>query len=117
MALTRLLEARITDPTTESVVKSHAVTLKEIMAAPSLEIRVIGPITIPDGDPGIQIPHGLGRRPLAFFLSPPDGAITAGVVQDYGASTPAGTTNDQTKYISLRAVGFGRAITVMVMVL
>ncbi len=116
MALTRLLEARIADPTTDSVVKSHAVTLKEIMALPASEIRVIGPVQLPDGS-GVQIPHGLGRKPLTFFLSPPDGATAAGVVQDYGSITPAGAPNDQTRYISLRAVGFGATITVMVMVL
>jgi len=116
MALTRLLESRINDATTQSVVASHAVTIKEIMALPASEIRVIGPVQLPD-NVGVQVPHGLGRKPLAFFLSPPQGAAAAGVVRDFGSVTPAGAPNSQTEFLSLRATGYGATITVMVMVL
>jgi hypothetical protein len=113
MTKRQLVTAKLTDDVAERVLKSHASAIQELQAHPSMDSVILGPLQLPDGV-GVQIAHKLGRKPRHYTVSPPDGAAAAGVIQDYKGQTPSGAPNDLTQTLSLRAIGFGRAITVTI---
>lgn len=110
----RVLDKRATDPeTTDQVIRSLRDAVKELQAG--LVVKPLGRFKLPNAT-GVLIPHGLGRVPKQVIIGPPQGAATAGVIQDYGSSTPSGAPNDVTKTLSLRAINFGADITVQISV-
>jgi hypothetical protein len=101
----------LADEDAEAVRRSTARAIVEIQAIPCLSGNVLQRVVLPDGS-GVQIPHGLGRTPLGYWIGPPTNAATPGVIQDYRSLTPAGNPNDLSQTLSLRAINFGQAITV-----
>jgi hypothetical protein len=104
------------DPVAERARASHDQAIRELQQLPASALTVLSRVTLPDGV-GVQIPHGLGRKPLAYWIGPPDGASAAGVIQDYRSLTPSGAPNNLSQTLSLRAISFGRDIVVDIVVL
>jgi hypothetical protein len=107
------LVKRLSDPDAESVRRSTHEAITELQGLD--RVKFLGRFTLPNGV-GVLIPHGLGREPRQVLIGPPAGASSAGVIQDYRASSPSGAPNDLTKTISLRAISFGADIEVAISV-
>lgn len=83
----------------------------ELQQLPAVALTLLGSFDLADGVK-VLIPHGLGRRAFVW-CSPPRGASTTGRVEevrDNGGPDP-------TKYVVLKATGWGATISVDVAVL
>lgn len=112
----KILDKRLADDAADQVRRSIADAIREIQDLPASSLRVIKNVQLP-ASTAVQVAHSLGRRPLAFWATPPRGAATAGVIQDFGTLTPNGAPNDTSQTLCLVALGFGATITVDIVVM
>lgn len=108
------LTKQLADPSSEAVRRNHEQRIAALEAV-SDEVIVTGAVLA--NGVGQLVVHGLGRAPAFIGISavrstPP----TAGVVQDFGVVDGSGNQVDRTQAVWLRAVGFGAAITVDLLV-
>lgn len=115
MTFTPPLDKTLADRDADQVRRSHAQGIRELQGLPIAAANLLPGVSLPNAV-GRQIPHGLGRKPSMIWISPPRGAATGGVIQDYAGATPSGVANDQTKTLSLRAIDFGADIVVDIVV-
>ncbi len=102
---------QLADPNAEAVRREHAEKIRELQQMPAAQLDVIPDVRLPDGVV-TPIAHQLGREPQWFRESCVRGAVTAGVISEV-----TGTAYDPTKYLVLRADGFGATITCRLAVL
>lgn len=98
---------RLADPDAERIRRNQDERIGEIQSVPILQGRLFTDIELEDGV-NTPIPHGLGRR-AHVFISPAQfsSAATTGRIREVRS-----TVFDPTKYVVLRANGWGETITV-----
>jgi hypothetical protein len=84
--------------------------LRELADAPAVDLQALGEFTLPDGVL-VRIGHRLGRLPKLVLCSPPRGAATTGRIDEVRDGL------DRSRFVGLRATGFGATIRVDVGVL
>lgn len=102
---------RAPDPLLEQIRLAHEAKIVELQRLPAAGLGVVNDIELVDGVPK-AVPHKLGRVPTFVKESCVRGAVSAG----YVAELRDGSV-DRTKYVLLKASGFGATITVDVQVL
>lgn len=106
-----LLATPVSDPLLERLRANHHDAIRELQVAPLAAARLIANVVLADGI-DTPIAHGLGRAPVWVRESCVRGASTVGMVEELRDDT----TPDRTKYVTLRASGFGADVTVDVVV-
>lgn len=92
--------------------QSHAQAITELQRAPCAATELLEDVVLPDNAESV-VSHHLGRTPRMIIISPPRGASTAGVIRDFAAKSVAtGVSYDPSRFIVLRADGWGSTITV-----
>lgn len=106
MRFLQLISSVLSDDTAERVRRNHAEAIRELQLQPLVGAVVSANVELQDG---IETPvaHRLGRIPQWVRESCPRGAATAGYVE-----VIANNTYDRTKYVVLKATGWGATITV-----
>ena len=110
------LDKRLADPIADQVRRSHANEIMKLQLLPSASLRVIPNVELVDGV-AKQVSHGLGRRPLAWWPTPPRGAASTGRIDDLRSELPSGAPNDVARTIALVANGYGATVIVDLVVL
>lgn len=105
------LSLSLEDQTADRVARNHADAISELQALPCVGLKVIGPVQLKDG---VETPiaHGLGRKPLMTWHSPPRGAAATGRIEEVRSGS-----YDREKLVVYKATGWGATITVDVAVL
>lgn len=106
-----LLPVKLADELAERVRRNHHDAIVELQRLPLAIAKVLADKELADGNVTL-VAHGLGRVPSFILCSPPRGAVAAGRIDESRDGT-----FDRTKYIGLRAVGYGASIKVDVLVL
>lgn len=70
-----------------------------------LELVSLGEVSLPDTKI-VKVAHQLGRFPKIVIVSPPRGASTAGLLEEVRDGV------DRSKFVGLRASGFGATVKV-----
>jgi hypothetical protein len=104
-----LLAVRLSDALLEQVRRNFAEAIAELQQRP--DPRVLANITLQDGI-ATPVPHKLGRAAAWVAPSAVRGASTSGRVEEVRDGT-----YDRTKFVTLKATGYGATITVDVVVL
>lgn len=102
---------RLDDPSAEQVRQSVDRRIRELEAAPATSMVVVPGVELEDGIE-TPIPHGLGRAPRWVRESAPRGPSATGRVEEVRS-----TSHDRTRYLVLKATGWGATITVDVAVM
>ena len=110
MALSAPHTPALEDEDLERMRLEHEDKIVELQKLPASSLRVIANVTLADGIL-TPIPHGLGRA-VYVLVSPPRGATSSGRIEEVRDGT-----YDRTKYVALKATGWGATITVDVWVL
>lgn len=98
-------------PEVARALDDHRRTLTALASSPAAGLRVLEDIELADGI-DTPVPHSLGRPARLVVVSPPRGAVTEGAVTETRTAT-----TDRSRFVVLRAVGFGATVTVDVGVL
>lgn len=104
---------------TDRMLSSHAQAIETIQRSPAQQLRVIGNVVLAD-TANVYVPHGLGQQPIFVKASAPRGALGAGIVRDVTDGAVPGLFNtpvDRSRYVVLRADGYGATITVDILVM
>lgn len=104
-AFTAPSSQQLADPNAEAMRREHADKIRELQQMPAALLDVIPNVSLADGV-DTPIAHQLGRVPSWFRESCVRGAVTAGVITEV-----AGTSSDPSKFLVLRADGYGATIT------
>lgn len=99
------------DGDAERARKQHVICIRELQEAPFVKAQVVENQKLADGV-STTIAHKLGRVPKWVCPSAPRGATTAGVIIDMSRESGI----DRTKYVALKATGYGATITIDVAV-
>lgn len=102
---------RSADQTVEQIRSTHEAKIVELQRLPAASLAVLKDVELVDGV-AKPIAHGLGRTPTFVKDSCPRNAVSPGVVTEVRDGSV-----DRTKYILLKASGYGATITVDVEVL
>lgn len=103
--VSRLLGIKLDNPDAERVRVSHERALAELQSKPAATEVILGGIVLEAGK-ATYVPHGLGRAPTFVSSSLTRGAVSAGWIDDIRTGV------DLTKFLLLRANGYGATITV-----
>lgn len=106
MALSPPVTPRSTDPVVEQIRRELVEKVTELQRLPAAALKPISDVVLVDGVV-TPVPHALGRAPLFVRESCPRNAVTAGIVVEVRDGS-----YDRTKYIALKATGYGATITV-----
>jgi hypothetical protein len=93
---------QIPDPDLERIRRETEQRLEQLERPASALIK---DVTLADGV-ATPVPHRLGQ-PVSAFCSPPRGAVSTGRIEELRAGT-----HDRSKYVVLKATGWGATITV-----
>ncbi len=93
----------------ESTRRDHAEAIRELQRSKLVAAKLIKDIELADAT-DTPIAHGQGR-PVLVFVSPVRGASTSGRVTETRSAT-----YDRSKFVVLRATGFGATVTVDLLV-
>lgn len=104
--LTPTIDVRFSDELAERVRRNFSDQIRELQNAPALTSEFLRGVSLPAGATTL-IAHRLGRPPVMITLSPIQGSSTPGVIEEV-----LSTSVDRTKFIQLRASGYGATITV-----
>lgn len=106
MRLRPPIAARLADEASERVRRNHEERIVELQRLPGASLTAIQDVELEDG---VETPvaHGLGRKPLMVFVSPPRGPSTTGMVVEV-----RGAPHDRSKVVVLKASGFGATVYV-----
>lgn len=106
------LVRKLDDPKVDEVARNHARRIDELNAHPVMATKYIADVALADG---VETPvaHGLGRSPTYVSESCVEGAVTSGHIER--VRSPAAAV-DASKYVVLKASGYGATITVTVQV-
>ena len=111
MALKRLPTTRLADPALERVRQEIVVAILELQSLPAAGARVIAGVVLADGI-ATPVAHGLGRPASWVQASCPRGPSSTGRIEEVRTGT-----GDRSKFVTLKATGWGATITVDVLVL
>lgn len=103
------IDERTTPQQLDRVVRDVSEAIGELQQAPIIAGRPIANVKLVDGF-ATPVPHGMGR-PVMWFHSGIRGAVSNGRIDDLRDGNV-----DRSKYISLRATGYGATIYVDVWV-
>lgn len=95
---------RLADQDAERRARSQDEAIREVQSHPVLDTKWLSNVKLVD-TVITTIKHGLGRKPRMILTSPPRGAASAGVIQQFDSE-------DAASYIKLRALSFGATIFV-----
>ena len=86
--------------------REHDKAIRALQALPAMATRIINDVSLADG---VETPvaHGLGRVPRIAIPSAPRGASTAGLLEEVRTGS-----HDRTRYVVLKASGFGATVIV-----
>jgi len=93
--------------------RNFADAIAELQKLPMASAKVISGVELASGVDTL-VPHGLGRAPIMHWPSSvraAGGVPSAGVIEEYRDGV------DRTRYIKLRASGYGATITVDLVVM
>lgn len=104
-----LSNASVADPVVDRVRRDLTEAVRELQRLP--QIRVIENVTLADG---VETPvaHGLGRPAIWVRESSPRGASSSGRVEEVRNGK-----HDRSRYVVLKATGFGASVICSVAVL
>lgn len=107
----RVVTARLADPALEKVRFELTAAVNQLQTSPFAAMRIIRDVSLADG---IETPvaHGLGRPAIWVRESCPRGPTTAGMVEEVRTGS-----GDRSKFVMLRATGWGGTIVCDVAVL
>jgi hypothetical protein len=105
VAVIKLLNAKLDDAKTERARQNLVDAVSEIQGLACVPTAIIKDRALVDGATTL-IPHGLGRAPNIVLPSPPRGAVTSGRIEEIRTGV------DRSRYVGLKATGFGATITV-----
>jgi hypothetical protein len=100
----QLLAIKLDDEKTERGRRTHQEALAELQRLRAARANVIEDVTLVDGV-ATAIPHRLGVKAFATH-TPPRGASSSGRIEEVRDGTV-----DRTKYVVLKATGWGATIT------
>ena len=100
-----LLPIRLDDEKTERVRRNTQDAISELQRLPASRARIIRDVALADGV-STPVPHGLGVAAFATH-TPPRGASSTGRIEEVRDGT-----QDRTKYVVLKATGWGATVTV-----
>jgi hypothetical protein len=100
-----LLKVTLPDQLLERVRRNFADAIAELQKLPAAFLRIKSTVVLADGET-TMVAHGLGRAPMLVIVSPPRGAISSGRIEEVRSGV------DSAKYIALKAIGYGGAVTV-----
>jgi hypothetical protein len=103
-AVIQLLTIKLDDEKAERVRRNTQEALAELQRTPAARAGIVRDVTLADGI-ATPVPHGLGR-PAFATPSPPRGAVSTGRIEEVRDGT-----HDRTKYVVLKATGWGATIT------
>lgn len=94
------------DGDAERVRREHEQAIRALQDLPGTATRIINDVGLTDG---VETPiaHGLGRVPRMVTPSPPRGPSSTGRIEEVRSSS-----HDRTKFVVLKASGWGATITV-----
>ena len=101
---------KLDDLDAEAVRQSHHEAIRELQSLPAASMRVIGSVALVDATLTL-VPHGLGRAPYWCGASVVRSPASSGRIEEIRDGV------DRTRYVGLKASGYGATITVDVAVL
>lgn len=101
---------RLDDRKVDDVTRDHAAKINELASLPASSMKFIRGVVLLDGV-DTPIAHGLGRPPTFVQPSAPRGALATGRIDEVDA-----VGADASKYVVLRASGWGSDITITLQV-
>ncbi len=105
-----LLPLKLKDEDAERVRRNHQDALAELQKLRAIGMKVLGTFDLQDGV-ATPIPHGMARAVFAW-CSPVRNAVSNGRLEEVRDGS-----YDRTKFIVLKATGFGATVSVDVAVL
>lgn len=117
VSLLALFDRVLGDRDADLVRRSHANAIRQLQLLQCASLTVIRGVAMP-ADGHVTIKHGLGRAPLAVFVSPPrnTAGLTVGLISE-ARGTVGGVAIDSTQVVVLVAGAFTNSFTVDVAVL
>lgn len=100
---------KLKDGDTDRVCRVLREAVGELQKLPAVAAQIIKDVALVNAVVTL-VPHGLGRRPLITLVSPPRGPSTAGVIEEI-IERSAGNP-DRTRFVALKASGYGATVTV-----
>ena len=97
---------QLDDAKTDQAMRGHREALQAITDHPVMATRYVPNVSLADGVV-TQVAHGLGRVPVFVRESCPRGGVAVGAIEDVRTGG-----YDRTKYVALRATGWGATIVV-----
>ena len=110
MALSPPITPKLDDPDLERIRRELTAKIDELQKLVSARMTVIEDKTLADSVTTL-VPHPLGRAPRFVACSPPRGASSTGRIEEIRDGT-----FDRSKYVALKATGWGATITTSVLV-
>lgn len=108
--LARPTSQRHSDEETEALRRTLLDAIQDLQGAALSIPEIVAGVSLPDGQV-ITVAHKLGRSPRWVQASIPRGPVAAGYIEEIR------DTADRTRYVALRATGYGATITVDLAVL
>lgn len=102
---------RLADEASERVRAEHHRAISEVQSAPLVGARIVANVLLSDGGTTL-VPHGLGKVPQFVWPSAPRDALSSGSIIEV-----RDTAVDRKRFVALRAMGWGAAITIDLAVL
>lgn len=107
----QLFAIQLADQAAERVRRNHAEAIAELQKQPFAFGRIIPDVRLLDGV-AVPIAHGFGRVCVFVTHSIPRGALAAGYIEEIRDGS-----HDRSKFVTLKASGFGAVITVDLVVM
>ena len=104
-----LASPRLTDEPTERALRDVRQAVDDLRSIPAAAARIISGVALADGI-ATPVAHKLGRVPSIVLVSRPRGGIAAGRIDEIDTDP----SYDATKYVVLKATGYGATVTVTI---
>ncbi len=108
-----LLATLLPDPQLERIRANHAEAIRELQQAPPAAARLIPDVELADGV-ATPVPHGLGRPARWVRESCVRNATSTGRIEEIRTGDGV---QDRSKFVVLKASGWGATVTVDVLVM
>ncbi len=106
----RLIQVHLPDPTLERVRQDLVAAVDELQSMPLAAARVVSGVVLADGV-ATPVAHGLGRPATWVRESCPRNPISTGRVEEIRTGS-----HDRSKFVVLKATGWGATITVDIVI-
>lgn len=105
-----LISPQLPDQLLERVRQNHHDVIRELQQSPFAEGKIISNVLLPDSV-ATTLTHGLGRAPKWVSASCVREPSTSGIIEEIRTGV------DRTKFVVLKASGFGATVSVDVVLL